>query len=310
MNPHIQTVENCFAILRAYNGTAEQLIESADTLVRAGYFEEVRPFIVRLVDFPDVRLEARRLLAVCDQLKRWGVKNDIVPLEASGVSRYSSTLHKGVMVARRPGATKLIFVFTGAAKQVWISIHLLHQLLPADVHIVYLMDHKQCHYLLGIDEFGWGYDAMIGGLQNVVAELGASEVYCIGSSAGGYASMRAGYALGARSMLVLSPATEMNDIDTVAFAARSGRAPEEVSAALPEGTCDLIEMSQQPGASQAVTIAFGGANDSDAQRARRMLGVAGFSLHEVPGYSRHDVLAELIANGDFKILLQKMLNAL
>lgn len=294
--------------LKSLNASPSLRMASADHLVRAGYFEAVRPFILLLMEILEIRQEARRLLAVCDQLKRWGVQSDITQLDIPEAIIHADIFNKGVMIARRPNSKKLIIVFTGAAKQVWISIHVLHQLLPKDCHILYLMDHKNCQYLLGIEEFGWGYKKMMQGLQNTIKELGCPSCYCIGSSAGGYASLRVGLEIGAQSVLAIAPATDLSTLDSNEFAVQIGKSEQDVISALPDGSGDLLDIFTTKPSTPKVLITYGGANPLDSARALHMRSAPGVKLHEVADFSRHDVLAELIANGDFRILINDMLS--
>jgi pimeloyl-ACP methyl ester carboxylesterase len=237
-------------------------------------------------------------MAVCRQLRRWGI--------ADNLERYGSrpdeaapdfSAEAGVLLARRPHASRVIFVFTGNARMVWMSLHILHQLLPTDdCHIVYLRDTRGLGYLDGVPELGVGYERTLDGFRRMVASLGGPRVYCVGSSAGGYASLRYALDLGARAVLAFSPLTNARKLHDLS----AGRI--SVDAIL-----DLRTLYAAAVAPPEVTLVFGEKHAEDAAASRHLAGLPGVTLQAVPHYDRHDVIAQTIATGEFLPLIDRLL---
>jgi pimeloyl-ACP methyl ester carboxylesterase len=243
---------------------------------------------------------ARRLLAVCRQLRLWGISD--------GLERYGTrpgnqgnpdfSQEAGVLIARRPRASRVIFVFTGNARMIWVSLHVLHQLMPKDdCHIVYLRDIRGLGYLDGIPELGAGYERTLDGFRGLVTSLGDPKVYCVGSSAGGYASLRYGLDLRARAILAFSPLTDGWQLQ----AASGGRIAADA-------IVDLRTLYAAASAAPAVTLVFGEKNEEDAAASRRLAGLPTVTLQPVPHYDRHDVIAQTIATGEFLPFINRLLS--
>src|SRR5882672_7109558 len=88
--------------------SAQQLLSRCDKFVRAGRFEEAESQLVVLAQIPEAAREARKLLAVCKQLRRWGI---VGKLEAYSASAHRSSADvdlpdfssdASVLIARRP----------------------------------------------------------------------------------------------------------------------------------------------------------------------------------------------------------------
>jgi len=292
------------ALLAAATGAdpAEKRILVCQKLVRAGYFEAVEQPLTDLVQMPEVAAEARKLLAVSRQLKRWGIVGELERYEADP-NTPDFTSEAGVMLARRPNARKVIFVFTGAAKQVWISIHLLHQVLPKDdCHVVYLRDHMGLCYLKGVDGLGDTYHATLDGMQALIRSLGDPAVYCMGSSGGGYGALRYGLDLGAEAVLAFSPSTDTDNLE----AYLADLALENIF-----GSSDVaVDIRRAYGSAATpprVDLVFGERHEKDAEASRRLGDLPMVTLHPVAGYEHHDVVSQVIATGMFGGLLDRLL---
>ena len=293
----------------------EKRLYAAEHLVRAGQFATAEPTLQALAARPETAPAARRLLAVTRQLQRWGIVGEleryVAASAADGVDAEGVPFgaDSSVMVARRPRAARTILVFTGAAKQIWIAIHLFHQLLPADCHVVYLQDPRTCSFAMGIDALGPGYTGTLRALQALVADLGAPQLYCIGSSIGGYGALRYGLDLPARRVLALSAATDLTMLTPKRpeFERLLRIEPARAADIWPPGSADLLELYRAAPRHPQAILAFGGANGPDAAAARRMAVLPGVALHEVPGHEQHDVVAELIASGEIRGLIERLL---
>ena len=282
---------------------AEDRIVACDLLVREGEIALARPALESLRDHPNVGAVARRLLSVCGQLDRWGivgklqrfVHRDDLPtsskIEAVDFERDSSAL-----VARRPGAQSVLFIFTGDAKMLWVSLHVLHQIVERfDCHVVYLRDFSGLGYFGGVGGFGSDYKTCVARMSDLAADLGAPRLHVIGNSGGGYAAMRYAYDLKADGVLVFSPAMDAKE---VAVAMGDNSETHIVP--------DLVEVYASAEAPRA-TLVFGEAHSADAARCGRFAGLPKVRLAPILGYDRHDILAHVLAEGAFPLMLGELL---
>ena len=315
MTHHVAAEAMIKAGLRLINDAdtpIERTLAACDYLVRQGYFEEVEPALDRLCNHPATRADARRLLAVCKQMLSWDIQGKLEGFSGFDAVPFDPMV-KGavdVMLARRPGSSKCIVVFTGAAKQIWVSLHILHQIMPTDCHIIYLKDHSDLGYLLGLPVFGAGFSRMVYGLKSICDGLGVKEVYVLGSSAGGFAALSFGLLIGASRMLSFSPQTDLTDLvrrhDAAAMAQGDPRwrQPDILPPYL-----DLVEQYKNTSNPPRLVLTFGGANTADAPAALRMAGLSGVVLNEAVGYARHDILAWCFANGQIRTLIDGMMGS-
>lgn len=291
----------------------QERLNRVDRLIRAGDFALAEGLLPGLAAIPELSAQVRRLQAVVRQLQRWGVTNQVEPYRDPLVrpdgGATSFDAGDAVRIARRPGARKIVFVFTGKARQIWLSVHLLHQILPQDCTVVYLQDVRNCGYVFGLQAFGEGYAGTLEGMRRLIAGLGSPEVFVIGSSAGGWAAMRYGLDLGATRVLGISPGTDFTLMEEyrAETAARIGLSESEATAAFPPGSFDLLTLYGDAARPPELILAFGGGHEEDREASRRMGALPKVTLHEVPGYERHDVMAELIAKGEIRGLIDALM---
>jgi hypothetical protein len=288
-------------------GSPDARITACDRLVRAGRFDVAEPPLADLSHTPPVAPVARRLLAVCRQLRRWGIVGQLERYAGTSVQddgRPDFSDDASVLVARRPNASKVIFVFTGAARQVWVSLHVLHQVLPEDCHIVYLRDTRQLCYLTGVEGLGTSYDETLAEFRRLIDSLGGSRVYCIGSSGGGYGALRFGLDLGARAVLAFAPSTDASSLAPLF----KGTALEGITDRMPHVFVDIAQLYAAAPAPPSVTLVFGDRQERDAAASRRLSGLSMVTIHPVADYDRHDVIAQTIVTGEFRSLIDGLLS--
>ena len=291
----------------------EQRLSQVETLVRAGEFETAERLLLEFQSYPDLSPQVRRLQAVVRQLKRWGISSKVEaycdPLVRLDGEATDFDAADAVRIARRPGAKKVVFVFTGRARQIWLSVHLLHQILPDDCTVVYLQDVRNCGYVFGLEAFGDGYTRTLEGMRRLIASLDSPEVFVIGSSSGGWGALRYALDLNATRVLGISPGTDFTLMEEyrAETAARIGLSESEATAAFPPGSFDLLTLYGDAARPPELILAFGGGHEEDREASRRMGALPKVTLHEVPGYERHDVMAELIAKGEIRGLIDALM---
>lgn len=290
--------------------SAQQRLSRCDRLVRAGRFEEAEGQLVVLAQVPEAAKEARKLLAVCKQLRRWGIVGKLEAYSANSLRSNADadlpdfSSDAPVLIARRPEAKKVVFAFTGNARQVWISIHILHQFLwKHDCHVVYLRDPSKLCYLSGVPGFGQGYQPTLTAMRELIGSLGHPTVYCLGNSGGAYAALRYGHDLGASAVLGFSTSTDVSSL-----LPRLGHPlVSDYRRLTPDLSVDLKELYASSATPPRVTLVYGDQHAADAASSIRMGDLPTVTLVPIAGYDRHDVISQTIAVGLFPSLIEQLL---
>lgn len=276
------------------------------------HYDDLIALFGRLAQEPSLARSAERMQVLCRQLARRAKRLPMEPYHdpaAAGLPRPDEDpiiAYESVMVLRRPNATRVILVFTGADHMVWVPVQVFQSYLPDDAHVVFLRDPINAGHLFGLTALGFGYGNTLGGLQRLIQSLGADEIYCIGSSLGGQAAMRYGIDLGARRCLIFVPTT-YPDPDAPSIAQKEAYMQIDLQSAQAPGSNDLREVYLASPSYPPTTIVFGGANAHDSAQARHMQDLPNVTLVEVTDYAGHDVMSELIATGKLEVLIQDML---
>jgi pimeloyl-ACP methyl ester carboxylesterase len=275
-------------------------------------YDDLIALFGRLAQEPSLAQSAERMQVLCRQLARRAKRLPMEPYHDPAAASLPRPVedpilaHESVMVLRRPNATRVILVFTGADHRVWVPVQVFQSYLPEDAHVVFLRDPINAGHLFGLSALGFGYGNTLGGLQRLIQSLGADAIYCIGSSLGGQAAMRYGIDLGARRCLIFVPTT-FPDPDAPSLAQKEAYLQIDLQFAQPSGSNDLREVYLASPSYPPTTIVFGGANADDSQHARHMQDLPNVTLVEVADYAGHDVMSELIASDQLEVLIQDML---
>ncbi len=264
---------------------AGKRLAACDRLVRAGRFAEAEPVLGELAQLPEHARHARRLIAAGQHIARW--------LGQDGPDTLSRL--NGAVMRRHPDAARTLLVFTGQARQVWVSISLFDRFLRQfPINAIYLTEESGFAYMDGIAGFGASYPAALAGMRAAVAGLGAPALCCLGTSSGGDAALRYGLDLGADRVLAFSPYLDMR---------RSALFNER----FPAMVLDVAVLYRRAARIPEVRIVFGAANAGDRATAGRFASLPGATLDPIAGYERHDVIPELIATGRLQPLLAGLL---
>ncbi len=259
-----------------------------------------------LSQLPELAQAATRMQVLCRQLARRAKRmplepyRDLNPVTLAGPIEDPILASESVMIQRRADATRVILVFTGNDQRVWVPVQVFQSYLPEDAHIVFLRDPSHAGHKYGLNALGFGYENTLGGLKRLIQSLGAHQIYCIGSSTGGFAAMRYGLDLGAERILAFVPTTYD---DTPDLAKLQDFLQTDLHLAQPPGGDDLRQVYVTAPRRADVTIVYGGANLDDARQARHMQDVPSVTLIELPDYAGHDVVSELIASGQLEVLI-------
>ena len=279
--------------------TNQQLLKAAECLVVWGSLDHADRALSQLrlrKAFPG---PTERLTAASRQLRRSGILQELQTLTPE------TSLNKPyeVLLRRKPGAKRVIIVFTGIAFRFWLSLNALHLFLrKLDAHVIYLSDHHASMFVNGIGSVGFGYDKLLAMLREQLRELDPRTVYILATSAGGFVGLRAAMDLKAECFAGMSIRTTLDPgspIQTSPFeryVIQVCRYPEMLIDLRP-----MVEASEYP---RRIQLYCGDHNKIDIAHARNLAGIPRVEVRQIPGYRLHDAISGLIARGHFQHMLR------
>lgn len=278
---------------------ARKRLAACDRLVRAGRFEKLEAVLADLASDGEVGPDAARLIKVVERvsglMRVTNAGNDDTG-RGPGVNALDTGPGSGcALIRRHKAATSTVLIFTGWARQVWVSISLFDRFMkrfPANA--VYLTEDAGLGYLDGIEGLGDNYADTVAGLRTLVDDLGAQKLHCMGTSSGGDAAMRYGLDLDASQVLAFSPYIGLTRTNLI-------------NEMLPEMAVGIAEVYRRAESTPDVTVVFGADSEPDRLATNDFAGLPGIRLRPVAGYGRHDVIPELIATGQLEPLLADVL---
>lgn len=218
---------------------------------------------------------------------------------------------QGMFVRRTPGARKLLLVFTGVAGEAGnVPLSLLDEMLRGlPVHVVYLRDYQRVLYLKGIPELGADHARTVDGLRALQQDLGADALYCMGNSGGGYAAIQYGAALGADTVLGLAAATSTDMAEVRKVDPRGESMVLRMQAEVPELLGNLRDVVQRAPRPPRVLLHYGDAMPVDVFHAENFADLPTAQLFPMPGIARHDIAAQLLAEGRLEQVIREAIGA-
>jgi pimeloyl-ACP methyl ester carboxylesterase len=200
------------------------------------------------------------------------------------------------------GEDRAILVFAGGGAKLWMTLEGLHRKLSAfRCHLVYVRD-PDVSFFLERRATGENADAIAQGLRAAVQGLGATRIFCLGNSMGGYAALRYGLDLGAEAVLAFAPVTDpaAQSLDPEIVPRLRRRQPGLM--------LDLVSLYRDAARRPRATLCYGGAHHTDRAAARRLLGIPGIRCLAAEGVGVHSVIRWFLAHGGFDQLVAAMLD--
>ncbi|MGV3570306.1 MAG: tetratricopeptide repeat protein [Ramlibacter sp.] len=260
------------------------------------------------------RVQALGRLAFLEGRAYAGADGAMVPVPEPAVqdefaARMNGDSVESCFVRRSPGARKMLLVFTGLAGEAGgMPVTVLDAMLRAlPVHVVYLRDFQRLLYLKGIPALGADYERTVDGLRALQQELGAAELYCMGSSAGGYGALQYAAALGADTVLALAPPTTTQVGTARAFDDRGKVIGHRLQAEVPHLMRNLRDELERASPRPRVLLYYGSEMRQDRAHAQNLAGVPDTHLIALPGIARHDLAAQLMAEGRLEQVIREAL---
>jgi hypothetical protein len=282
-------VEDAIATVSDTDASPFKVFFSSVYLSSEGFLEPAREGLNRLVDNRRLGHSARAQLAALDILE----KTD--PRHRASIPGWLSPARNSAVV-RAPGSDTVVVAFAPPGGLFGVPVNVLHAMLPADVNAIYLYDSRQLYHLAGTDRFGPGYQTMIAGLREMIADMGATNVITLGPSAAGFTAISAGMDLNAQGVIAFSPTTNT----TLSNMEKDGRFPHirlRTHELIPEMHRDLRPELENRQSCSRIEIYYGDDHPQDRMHAEHLAGVRGINLHPVSGLGTHDSVSELILRG-------------
>ncbi len=259
-----------------------------------GLLEPAREGLKRLANNRRLGSSARAQLAALDILGRTD------PSHRANIPGWLSPARNSAIV-RAPGSDTVVVAFAPPGGLFGVPVNVLHAMLPPNVNAIYLYDSKQLCHLAGTDRFGPGYQAMIAGLRETIADMGARKVITVGPSAAGFTALCAGLDLGADGVIAFSPPTNTTQENME----KDGRFPSTLYRHLretPEFSRDLRPQLEARNSCSRIEIYYGDEHPQDRKHAEHLAGVRGVNLNPVSGFGSHDSVSELALRGQLGAL--------
>ncbi len=198
-------------------------------------------------------------------------------------------LTSDVQVVTTPGADTVVIAFCGATHQLGISLNLVDRWFARlGCHIIYVRDRKKIGYTGGIEALGEDQARTIEGMAGLVRDLGASQVLCLGNSAGASGALRYAGPLGAERVLALAPITG------------GPKYSKKIAPHLPpDGVMwwgDLVPPYRR-GTGVRARIMYGEKNAGDRQQSVRMAGLPGITVEALADCESHHLIGGLVRAG-------------
>ena len=210
-----------------------------------------------------------------------------------------------LLVAPCPGASAVLLTFGGNTGYLMLPTAIV--VLP-NIHVIAIRDPKRCFALCGVPGLGATYAACLANLRVLMAELGATELFCTGVSAGGFPALRYGLDLGARGVLAFSPPTTLDLADEAGAELSHYPQLTALYRNRPDVKLDLARAYAATLPRPRAVLVYSPSNDRDAWLAARMGGIKGVDIHAVSEEAGHRVFQWLSAGNGIVEYLTRLLS--
>ena len=201
----------------------------------------------------------------------------------------------------------VIFVFTGLAQATAIPITLLDvAFAKLNLTTVYLRDVNRLFFNQGIQSVATDFDETVLYLKKLYKQLNGKKLIVIGTSAGGYAAVRYGYALEADKICTFGAPFNI----TAEFMKHDLRAKIAIKRQqiYHESILDLANVIKKGHYAIPIEAYYGEEHPLDKRSAEHVIGFPCVIDKKLPGVSEHDIFQVFHNNGQLDTLIQECLN--
>jgi hypothetical protein len=280
----------------------ERRLRAVHELLTFGYIDKAREVLDSLP--PSKRRDGK--LALLEQIETGErLLKHVFPEIETEVQEPLGRKLSGIMVLPCPEPTPFALIFFGGNGE--RNFTLPHQLINRKgIHLIFLKDSVRCFSLCEIARLGPDFDTNLSRLKLILAELEATSVFCLGTSAGAFPALKFGLELDALGVLAFSGTASLQiEDDPGATMAKYPQLRALYKKARHLGTSMVTEYKQRA-AYPSVTMVFGELNKRDAFFASYMEGMPGVKLFPVEGFPDHGSFTETLSRGVFPDLLDEL----
>jgi hypothetical protein len=210
-----------------------------------------------------------------------------------------------LLVAPCENATSLVLTFGGNTGYLMLPPGLVS--LP-NTHVIAIRDPKRCFALCGVPGLGATYADCLVNLRLLMAELGATELFCAGVSAGGFPAFRYGLDLGAAGVLGFSTPTTLDLADELGAGLANYPQLTALYRNRPDMPLDLARPYAQTLPRPRAILVYSPSNDRDSWLAARMGGLPGVEISAVSEEAGHRVFQWLSTGNGITQYLGRLLS--
>lgn len=206
---------------------------------------------------------------------------------------------ENVIVSDKGVTGTTVIVFAGILHRVMCSYECLDAYLAYHGHsAIYLRDRPRNFYIPGLAPLAPDYPGTIQALKSILEQLETKTLLCLGTSVGGFASIRYGVALQAKRVVAISPIVNINadfreSIGDQRFEPVIKRNQQNFAPHLLNVANDVNDRAFETD----IEVWFGGDMHLDAHNAHLLKPSARLSLFPVTGLSDHNSLSHFIVSG-------------
>ena len=283
-------IANALEIVRSADAGQESQINAATTLVGFGLTDAAAATLARL---GPVSAKARKLFQIAQELDRMGLSQRSAGGEASAISGDSELdALKGYIEKPVSGSDTLLIVFGGREHRFGVTFSLLHRILRSTaVNIVYVRDLPNNWYLGSIVGLGDGFDATVEGFRKLSDRYKATRILTLGNCFGCAGALRFGMALGAKSVLGLSP-TIPREANILRPANR--KKLQALYDRMPANYRDVRQLYESAKKKPDVTLVYGEQSPEDLADTKYLSDIRGIGSVAIPGLQDKSSVRELL----------------
>jgi len=203
---------------------------------------------------------------------------------------------------KQEGADKLLIIFCGLHGDLfWKPESLSYLLEDNGFSVLWLNDRSGNNFLTGLESYGKNGFEVAASLSSFIRKNGYKDVVCMGASAGGSAAAFAGFALQAKKIVALSPATFIKRDDP----APAMKIANKFIPHLTTKNFSLKEIFSNPNA-PLLEIYYGEKSKPDCVYAQHMTDVECVRFYPIKGWRHHAITDRLINTGEFERIVDNL----
>lgn len=197
-----------------------------------------------------------------------------------------------------------IICFTGLALKTMIPIEIIDRFFAAlNLNAIYLLDISKTLYLDGINGYSDSIDTAVKHLESILKQQGTKDIYTLGTSAGGMASIIYANKLRAKASLAFSPLSSL----TTSSETRAKVLIKRMKNNFSKEELNIDYYLTDNNSSVPIEIFYADDMSLDTMQAQPYLTIENICVNKILNSDRHDSLTTLLERENFINLLSDKL---